>query len=143
MFFFLLPADPFFVISRSTKLSQRREFRSEQGGNMLLSNPSRRRGERGNNHGEKIFGRDILPGPFDFCYSGCLSNLAVPRFPMPSSWIRAMQIFKSAKLPDLCTQCSKDWTKAELYLMFEGKFHASDFLSSKMVCKRRFISALG
>jgi len=113
---------------------------------MILSNPSRGGGGGGgggNNRGEKVFGRGILPGPSDFCYSECPSDLAVPRFPMPSAWIRAMQIFKSAKLPDLCTQCSKDWTKAELYLMFEGKFHGSDFLSSKMVCKRRFISALG
>jgi len=44
---FFLPADPFFVISRSTKLSQRREFRSEQGGNMLPVQPlSKKRRKR-------------------------------------------------------------------------------------------------
>lgn len=99
----LLPVFFFYLLTRFLLLvgppnfPKDGSFEANKGEICFLSNPSRRRGGRGNSHGEKILGRDILPGPSDFCYSGCLSDLAVPRFPMPSSWIRAMQIFKSVK----------------------------------------------
>lgn len=78
--FFLLPADPFFVISRSTKLSQRREFRSEQGGNMLLSNPLEEEEEEEITMARKFSEGTFYPGRSTFATLGVSWILLYPDF---------------------------------------------------------------